>query len=454
MKKFRDSEKRFYLFLIALLILTAAGALIYFRSEPKSNDFEVFSVRERTIHPYILATSSIYPNEHLELSFPVSGTVSEVKVKPEQTVKKGDVLAVLEAEDIEDQLKNARINMKISQQRMAQTEKANEGQIRNLEIQLKNAGYQLEQAQQNLDKVRKKYEEVKRQYESSPSLALKTELEQLEQSYEQAEFQLKQSQTNYEQIKANLTNTKERSAYDLRIASLTLEQAKISLAAQERNLDRLILKAPYDAVILKVSLRKGEKTGVSNFQSISGNESMDGGIVLAPIYWHPASEFFLDQIEITQVKVGQYVEASLDSYPDLILKGRITEKNVYPESAAGNVISYRVRADFSRPGQVIYPGMSCTIKIFLERKTGLAIPVSAVRYLNGVPYVYLVDDKNRISRKRIRVGISDNEMIIVEGGLKEGEKIVRNIGEIVKSGLIEQEDQSGTEPPMRGPFGR
>lgn len=447
-------RKSFYFLLISVLIIIGISLFITKSYNAKKTDFEVYKVTEKIIKPYILATSVIYPNEYTELYFPLSGTVSEVKVSPEQVVRKGDVLAVLEAEEIEDQLKNAKVNLKLSQEKMAQTQLINEGQIRQLEIQLKTAGYQLNQAQQYLEKARKKYEEVESQYESSPSLALKTELEQLQETYEQAELQLKQSQANYEQIKENLENTKKRTAYDRKIASLSVEQAKLSLASAERNLNKLVLKAPYDAIILSVSIKKGDEIGNPNTQNIIENSTSVKGIVVAPLDWYPISEFYLDQIEITKVKFGQYVEAMLDSIPGLILRGRIKTKNIFPESSSGNVISYKVRAEFKKSKEIIYPGSSCTLKIFLERKKGLAIPISAVRYLNGTPYVYKVDAKGNIKAKKIEVGISDNEMIIIESGLKKGEKIVKNIGDLINSGLIKSGSQPPNEPTMRGPFGR
>lgn len=454
--------------IVVVIIIVLAGAFLYASLKPKQKPVSTYTVKSGTVRPYVLASTSLYPNEYAELSFPVSGTITEVRVKPEQKVKKGEILAVLENEDLKDQLQNAKINLQMSEKKKAQTAVLNNSQLEQLKNQLESSKAQLDLANYNYDKAKKNYEDLKAQYDASPTPALKVQLDQAEQAFKQAEAQLKQAQSNYNQLLTNYNSTKTKANYDLNIASLSVEQARISANSQKRSADKLLLKAPYDGFILSVNLKVGDEAGgggisassvqglTSSTGSSSSSSSSGKSILIAPLNWNPVASFYLDQVEIKNVKVGQRVEATLDSSPDTILKGKVIEKNIFPENTGSNVISYRVVAEFDERPETLYPGMSCTLKIFLEPETGFIVPVSAVRYINGIPYVYIVKPGNRIEQRKVKTGASDDEFVIVKSGVSEGEKVAKNVGELVISGLINVNQRQGNQgqPGFRGPFGR
>lgn len=55
----------------------------------------------------------------------------------------------------------------------------------------------------------------------------------------------------------------------------------------------------------------------------------------------------------------------------------------------------------------------------------IRIPRSAVHLAeDGTSYVYLMNAKNKLARRSVKLGPAQNEMIVVNDGLSQGEKLV------------------------------
>jgi HlyD family secretion protein len=91
-------KKGFWIILI--LILIAAG---WWYQSSKSNgevEYELFEAEQRTLIQSVEVTGEIKPAARIDLAFETNGTLEEVLVKTGDDVKKGDILAKLEDEDL------------------------------------------------------------------------------------------------------------------------------------------------------------------------------------------------------------------------------------------------------------------------------------------------------------------------------------------------------------------
>lgn len=86
--------KRIYWIIGILLIVVAAGGVIYYRQhrEPKT-EFREVRVARGDLQVSILSTGTVQPENRLEIKPPVAGRIDQVLVKEGDKIRKGQVLA-------------------------------------------------------------------------------------------------------------------------------------------------------------------------------------------------------------------------------------------------------------------------------------------------------------------------------------------------------------------------
>jgi membrane fusion protein (multidrug efflux system) len=253
----------------------------------------------------IISTDNAYIQaDHVGVSTDVSGLVASVDIKDNQQVTKGQVLFTLKSEPFEIALASA---------------KAQLGNVRNQILNLK-ASYA--QALAEIDQA------------------------QIDLPYYQTSFQRQQtlisvsavSKTNYDDAKHTLDSTRQKITVAKATAQMVLaqlggridipvEQQPTYLQAQaavdeaQRNLTNSVVRAPFDGIVTNVdSLQVGAylQPPQSGISLVSANK-----------LWVAASP---KETELTNMKPGQPVEISVDSYPGVEWHG--TVESISPASGS------------------------------------------------------------------------------------------------------------------------
>lgn len=133
----------------------------------------------------------------------------------------------------------------------------------------------------------------------------------------------------------------------------------------------------------------------------------------------------IDETDIGRVRVGQASVISLDAYPEVEVKGRVSHIS-YESKIISNVTMYEVDILPNRVPRVFRSGMSANISIVEEiREDVLLLPVEAVRRDGSVNYVMVRSgDRRRPVRRVIELGISDEKNVEITSGLDEKERVV------------------------------
>jgi len=174
MKKTSSFKKRYYLiFLISLLLLTTSCS----NKQKKEEKAEIRPVKTQTVYTSGGNKTLIFSGESAadlesNLSFKVSGTIKNILVDVGDKVKKGQILALLDAEDY--QLKVQEI----------------ESALAKVKAQNKNAKLQLERIQalyENENVAKRDYDTAKTNYQSTKA-GVSTTQKQLEQAKRQLQY--------------------------------------------------------------------------------------------------------------------------------------------------------------------------------------------------------------------------------------------------------------------------
>jgi membrane fusion protein, multidrug efflux system len=123
-------------------------------------------------------------------------------------------------------------------------------------------------------------------------------------------------------------------------------------------------------------------------------------------------------------------------------KGRFLAADREVDAKTGTI---RISAIFPNPGNILRPGQYARVRVKIEERAGaLLIPQRAVLELQGRNFVWVVDDANKVSQRKVTVGPRFGSDWLIEDGLKPGERIVVEGLQKVRDGATVQ---PATAPP-------
>ena len=213
------------------------------------------------------------------------------------------------------------------------------------------------------------------------------------------------SKLEYEQLKTNVD--KFEAIVDQNLAEI--ENAQI-------NLDYCQIYAPVTGKTGIIQIDKGNLIPKNNQTPlISINQ-------LKPIY----VIFSIPEKDL--IKVQQYkkdnlvVYASFDELKDSKIIGKLNLLDNQVDKQTGMI---KLRAIFENTNEKLWPGQYVNVRLILTiKKDALIIPYEAIQLTSEGPQVYVVKNDNTVEMRKVILSQREDENIIVEKGLLEGETIV------------------------------
>jgi HlyD family secretion protein len=240
---------------------------------------------------------------------------------------------------------------------------------------------------------------------------------------------------SYHDIVDNYNFDKKNLELSIRQKEIDLEQAKKKLNDLKEDLNDYYIAAPLSGILSTLNIKKGDL--------IAPNQ-----IIGTIITNQKIAKISLNEIDAAKIKVGQEAILTFDALPDLKVKGKIIEISTVGKEEQG-VVSYDVKISLEEENKEIKPGMSVNAEIIVDRKENvLLVPNSAIKSDRMGKYIEVVKD-NKIEKRYIKTGISNDEFTEVLEGLNEGEIIIiRTLSQTAKN-------RQQTNPFLpRMPFGR
>lgn len=296
--------------------------------------------------------------------------------------------------------------------------------------------------------------------------------EESKRNYEEKVAGLKVSLANAEQDLEDLKQT-DSSAY----RDLNIEKAEASLTeAKQRLLENYDIVQERDIVAPFSGTVEGMENVVVGATPTGGSEdTINLGTLISDEF---LTTFSLGATDVAKVKVGQKVKVTVTSFTEQpVFEATITQISSLPNSEG--VAQYKVQAllDYNHTTTklVLREGMLADIEVVEKEKTdALRVPTSAVKYVQGVPKVTVVDklteeQKQQASKMgivrtegttistydvEVKLGIVGQYYVEIVSGLSEGDTIVTS--SLTNSGSTSAEAQRGFTPPSGGmpPGGR
>ncbi|MCX8068472.1 MAG: efflux RND transporter periplasmic adaptor subunit [Anaerolineae bacterium] len=431
-----------------LLVLVVLGLWFWRQSAVRSTSaVERTAVVERgTLQIVVNASGRMEPARQVALTFGSPGLVAEVLVKIGDEVKSGQVLARLDTADLELSLRQAEASLRSAEARLAQlkapprpeTVKAAEAAYRNALAQylrLKNtpspedkavAAANLKKAEMMLNRARAAYEPVSWRPDVG-MLPQSLNLESATLDYEIAKAtyertirgpsaeELAAAWASVESAKAQLDRVMSGpTEEEVAIAEAAVEQARAALEAARRNLEKAVLKAPFDGLVSAVNITPGE-------MAPTGRPAIS--LVDVSAFQITVN---VDEMDVARLRVGLPAEITLDALPDITLTGRV-ERIGPAATLVEGAVAYPVLIVLDPTDAPVRVGMSANVTIRVEELSDqLLIPNWVVRIdqTTGQPYVYRRTADGNLERVDVRLGVRYEGYSQVLAGLNEGDVLV------------------------------
>jgi membrane fusion protein, multidrug efflux system len=243
-----------------------------------------------------------------------------------------------------------------------------------------------------------------------------------------ARANLLNAQANLMRARAGL----EKAQADVQHAQADVAAARAVLAEAKLNLDFTKVIAPISGIAGFRVANIGDLVGPSDTNPLTTVSQVD------PMYVQfPVSE----QIAL---RVYRRWQADPNAPRTLALELVLADGSVYDKPGKAEILERQVdvttgtvlaRGVFPNPGNVLRPGQYAKIRAVTEvKKDALLVSQRAVVDQQGLRLVAVVDDKDTVSLRPIKVGERVGPLWIVNEGLKRGERVVAEGAERVKTG--------------------
>jgi multidrug efflux pump subunit AcrA (membrane-fusion protein) len=166
------------------------------------------------------------------------------------------------------------------------------------------------------------------------------------------------------------------------------------------------------------------------------------GLVIAELTF---MEVLLDvnEVDISDIVLGQTAELSFDAIKDLTLSATVAHIATLPNTGAaaaglapgGTIVTYPVKLALDEDDPRIKPGMSVSARITVEEMPDvLLVNALAIQELDGAQVVYVEEPNGDVVAVEVDIIASSPTQVVVEGQLREGERVLINAAESSEGG--------------------
>ena len=355
-----------------VLILAVGAAAVWFFMRPKAVEVRTsIAQSSKTEGPRTLLNASGYVTARRQatVSSKATGRVLDVLVEEGLKVEEGQVLAHIDASNVEASLGLARAQLESARSALGETKA-------NLDL----AEKAFSRAQKIADVQGMSVADVDRAF--ADAAMLRARLARLEA--------------------------------DLKVAN---EQVTI----WKQQLDDTIIRAPFTGVVISKNAQPGEM-----ISPMSSGGFTRTGICTVVDMTSLEVEVDVNESYINRVSAGQPVAVTLDSYPDWRIPSKVIA--IIP-TADRQKATVRVRVGFEALDPRILPDMGLKVAFQGAGETQakpvhfISVPKSAVRRIDERDIVWVVRD-DRLERRAVTVDSALGEQVSLAAGLDGGERIV------------------------------
>ncbi|WP_435011640.1 efflux RND transporter periplasmic adaptor subunit [Tundrisphaera lichenicola] len=379
------------LWLIPLTLLGVGGTFAYkqyqqIRSKPEVQIGLIQTMTTGEAEKLLSAKGYLESRNQAMIGAKVPGRVLELHAEEGNKVEKGQLLAVLEHNDLDAQHE--------SRIAMAARSKAD-----------------VEEARSDLEYKKTKADRARRLHNKGMSVSIE-ELQQATSAVEMAEAHL-----------ASLE------------ASARLQDSQVHEV--EEAIRNMSIFAPFDGTVVERAAEIGEMiTGGGMGSGLSiGRSSV---LTLANLDRMDVDTDVAENL-LSRITIGQPAEISVSAVPSKHYRGRLRQIIPISDRARGTV---KVKVEILDPDEHLFPELVATVHFLPDKahqgpdvgKSHLFVPKAALFEEGGHTNVWKLDAKNVLKKTRVEVVESNDDLARVESGVEAGDSVVLSPAKTLREG--------------------
>lgn len=355
----KKKSRTFLIVLIALVIVGGAFGLtkyLHAQHHEETDDAQV----EANINPVI-------PK--------ISGYVTEVRVKDNQRVKKGDTLLLLDDRDLKLKVEQAEAAMATAKNNLLSaraTTAAAQANIGTSAAAIKTVDAQIEAAKVNVWQTTQQYNRYANLIKDHS--ITQQQFEQVQAAKETAEKQLQVLQEQKNQASrqtAAVSSQSSATGTQINVANSAIAQRQVDIDDAKLNLSYTVVTAPADGVVSRVNVQAGQflQAGQATFSVIQDNE-----------VWVVGN---FKETQFNDLRIGQKVIINVDAFPGHDFEATVASFSpatgarfalLPPDNASGNFVKVvqrlPVRIEFTNKQDSLVKqlraGMNVNVDVHLD----------------------------------------------------------------------------------------
>lgn len=306
----RARRRRWVVWLAVLMIVVVGGGTaigLISGTGSADRDFETVAARHGTLQQTVIATGRLTPTNQVEVGSEISGRIESVEVDFNDPVEKGQVLAVMDTDQLE-------------------------ARVAERKAQLAAAKAALKQAEATVREERAKAERAK---------------------------QLVEKNFTSEQTLESAVAAAERAEAAVTSAEAQVFVAQATLDADLTTLKKAVIRSPIDGIVISREVEAG--------QTIAANFQTPVLFKLAEDLSRMKLHLDIDEADIGLVHQGQKALFTVDAYPDRRFPAHIVSVRYAPQEE-DNVVTYEAVLTVENDDLLLRPGMTATAEIIADSK--------------------------------------------------------------------------------------
>ena len=428
-------------FAVAAILLCAltAGLNYTYSQESTAPAFLTAAVERGRIATVVKANGAVEAVVTVDVSSQLSGRIADVFVSFNDAVKAGQPIAQIDPAIFAARVKEAlaALNVAKANTRLQKTA------VERAKVAAVNAHTAKRLAEAQSAAIKARHEEAEKDLQRKSQLARTGNVSEHELSHVWATRQasaadlrasLEQIQMRAEAI--TITQAEQQMAEaNLDNAEAVIAERQAVLDQSQLDLERTVVRAPIDGIIIKRDVNPGQTVAVSLEAKTLFKIAND----LRVMEVHGK----IDEADVGQLQVGQTAKFTVDSYPNQAFTGKVQQIRKSPEIVQ-NVVTYTAIISAPNPDLLLLPGMTAQLRIVVSEHAGiLKIPSQALRFrpksasaaapgrapdqaaAKALGTVWIAGIDGQAQPVSVKLGASDdNGAELLDGALSDGQHVI------------------------------
>lgn len=355
------------------------------------------------------------PNQQVEVTTPVGGTVIRLLVRPGETVAAGQSVAIMTSPEL------AELRTTALDRRSDAIAAVNQAQA---DLRLAQENYRQQQtiAATEVQQARTELSFAQERYEKDNELVERGALPR--RTFLESETKLAEARSALAKVESRLQVAEAAAQLKRAQSAVEVAQSRIALsgATYQTRLRQLGANPNQDGTITITAPIAGT---VADRETTTGESGQDAGKKIMTIINGSSVQVSANIYEkdLKQVQIGQRVRVKVNGLPDRTFEGRISVIGAVVE---GQTRVVPVKAELNNSNGVLKPGMFAELEVLTDRTTAdvLAIPKSAIVETTDKKQVVFVQNGNAFQPTEVTLGQESGDFVEVKNGLFDGDKVV------------------------------